>query len=106
MQLLEIDETQATAILDLQLRRLAALERNRIIEEAAEIEATIADLQDILARPGRQRKARSSQPKSYRPGSGSSWAQPNTPTVTRLTLACRISSTSSRQRSSGHCSGL
>ncbi len=55
MQLLEIDEGQATAILDLQLRRLAALERNRIIEEAAEIEAKIADLNDILARPGRQR---------------------------------------------------
>jgi DNA gyrase subunit A len=55
MQLLEIDEVQATAILDLQLRRLAALERNRIIEEAAEIEAKIADLTDILAKPGRQR---------------------------------------------------
>jgi DNA gyrase subunit A len=55
MQLLEIDEVQATAILDLQLRRLAALERNRIIQEAAEIEATIADLNDILAKPGRQR---------------------------------------------------
>jgi DNA gyrase subunit A len=55
MQLLEIDEVQATAILDLQLRRLAALERNRIIEEAAEIEAKIADLNDILAKPGRQR---------------------------------------------------
>ncbi len=56
MQLLEIDELQATAILDLQLRRLAALERNRIIQEAAEIEATIADLNDILAKPGRQRQ--------------------------------------------------
>ena len=55
MQLLEIDEIQATAILDLQLRRLAALERNRIIQEAAEIEATIADLNDILVKPGRQR---------------------------------------------------
>jgi DNA gyrase subunit A len=55
MQLLEIDDLQATAILDLQLRRLAALERNRIIEEAAEIEAKIADLNDILAKPGRQR---------------------------------------------------
>jgi DNA gyrase subunit A len=55
MALLEIDELQATAILDLQLRRLAALERNRIIEEAAEIEAKIADLNDILAKPGRQR---------------------------------------------------
>jgi DNA gyrase subunit A len=55
MQLLEIDEVQATAILDLQLRRLAALERQRIIDEAAEIEAKIADLNDILAKPGRQR---------------------------------------------------
>jgi DNA gyrase subunit A len=55
-QLLEIDDIQATAILDLQLRRLAALERQRIIDEAAEIEAKIADLNDILARPGRQRE--------------------------------------------------
>jgi DNA gyrase subunit A len=55
MQLLEIDEIQATAILDLQLRRLAALERQRIVDEAAEIEAKIADLNDILAKPGRQR---------------------------------------------------
>jgi DNA gyrase subunit A len=55
MGLLEIDDVQATAILDLQLRRLAALERQRIIDEAAEIEAKIADLNDILAKPGRQR---------------------------------------------------
>src|SRR3954470_10406442 len=54
MQLLEIDEVQATAILDLQLRRLAALERQRIIDEAAEIEREIEDLNDILAKPGRQ----------------------------------------------------
>ncbi len=56
MELLEVDEIQATAILDLQLRRLAALERQRIIDEAAEIEARIADLNDILAKPGRQRQ--------------------------------------------------
>ncbi len=56
MELLEIDEIQATAILDLQLRRLAALERQRIIDEAAEIENKIADLNDILAKPGRQRQ--------------------------------------------------
>ncbi|HEU5269183.1 MAG TPA: DNA gyrase subunit A [Jatrophihabitans sp.] len=55
MELLTIDEVQATAILDLQLRRLAALERLRIQEEAAEIEAKIADFNDILAKPGRQR---------------------------------------------------
>ncbi|MDQ2796078.1 MAG: DNA gyrase subunit A [Actinomycetota bacterium] len=56
MELLEIDELQATAILDLQLRRLAALERQRIVDEAAEIEAKIADYTDILAKPGRQRQ--------------------------------------------------
>jgi len=53
--LLEIDEVQAQAILDMQLRRLAALERQKIIDELAEIEREIADLQDILARPERQR---------------------------------------------------
>ena len=47
---------QAVAILDLQLRRLAALERQRIIDELADIENTIADLNDILAKPGRQRQ--------------------------------------------------
>ncbi len=56
MELLDVDELQAQAILDMQLRRLAALERQRIIDELAEIERTIADLQDILDRPGRQRQ--------------------------------------------------
>jgi DNA gyrase subunit A len=56
MQLLEIDEIQAEAILNLQLRRLAALERQKIIDEADEIEAKIADFNDILAKPGRQRQ--------------------------------------------------
>ena len=56
MELLSIDETQATAILDLQLRRLAALERQRIVEEHDEIQAKIEDYQDILAKPGRQRQ--------------------------------------------------
>ena len=40
----------------MQLRRLAALERQKIIDELAEIEREIADLQDILARPERQRQ--------------------------------------------------
>ncbi|MGH3735503.1 MAG: DNA gyrase subunit A [Micromonosporaceae bacterium] len=54
--LLEIDDIQATAILDMQLRRLAALERQKIIDELAEIEIKIADLKDILAKPERQRQ--------------------------------------------------
>ncbi|MFE0028429.1 DNA gyrase subunit A [Amycolatopsis sp. NPDC059021] len=56
MSLLDIDEIQATAILDMQLRRLAALERQRIIDQLAEIELEIADLKDILAKPERQRQ--------------------------------------------------
>jgi DNA gyrase subunit A len=54
--LLEIDELQANAILDMQLRRLAALERQRIIDQLAEYERIIADLQDILDKPERQRR--------------------------------------------------
>ncbi|GIF47003.1 DNA gyrase subunit A [Asanoa ferruginea] len=54
--LLDIDDIQATAILDMQLRRLAALERQKIIDELAKIEIDIADLKDILAKPERQRK--------------------------------------------------
>jgi DNA gyrase subunit A len=56
MGLLDIDEIQSTAILDMQLRRLAALERQKIIDELAKIELEIADFQDILAKPERQRK--------------------------------------------------
>jgi DNA gyrase subunit A len=53
--LLEIDDVQADAILAMQLRRLAALERQKIIDEATELETMIADYQDILATPARQR---------------------------------------------------
>ena len=55
ISLLEIDEVQARAILDMQLRRLAALERQRIIDDLAKLETEIADLEDILASPARQR---------------------------------------------------
>ncbi|WP_425839300.1 DNA gyrase subunit A [Microbacterium sp. PA5] len=54
--LLEIDDAQADAILSMQLRRLAALERQKIIDEAAELELQIADYNDILATPARQRE--------------------------------------------------
>ncbi len=56
MALLDVDEVQATAILDMQLRRLAALERQRIIDDLAKIEIEIADYKDILAKPERQRR--------------------------------------------------
>ncbi|MBY6677393.1 MULTISPECIES: DNA gyrase subunit A [unclassified Rhodococcus (in: high G+C Gram-positive bacteria)] len=56
MDLLDVDQIQADAILAMQLRRLAALERQRIVDELAAIEIEIADLQDILDRPERQRE--------------------------------------------------
>jgi DNA gyrase subunit A len=56
MQLLDVDEIQATAILDMQLRRLAAMERQKIVDELAKIEIDIAELKDILAKPERQRQ--------------------------------------------------
>ena len=50
MRLLDIDQVQANAILDMQLRRLAALERQETIDRLAALEARIADLKDILAK--------------------------------------------------------
>ncbi|MFI0487234.1 DNA gyrase subunit A [Actinomadura sp. 9N215] len=56
MRLLEIDEIQAQAILDMQLRKLAALERQQITDEYDKLMAEIADYNDILASPERQRQ--------------------------------------------------
>ena len=55
IDLLKIDELQARAILNMQLRQLAALERQKIIDEAAELEAQIVDFKAIIADPVRQR---------------------------------------------------
>jgi DNA gyrase subunit A len=55
MELLTIDDQQANAILALQLRRLAALERQKILNDHARLQAEIDDYQDILAKPDRQR---------------------------------------------------
>ncbi|MGK2853082.1 MAG: DNA gyrase subunit A [Microbacteriaceae bacterium] len=54
--LLSIDELQANAILSMQLRRLAALERQKITEQAAQIEQEITEFKEILASPVRQRE--------------------------------------------------
>jgi DNA gyrase subunit A len=56
MGLLGIDEIQARAILDMQLRKLAALERQELMDERDKLEAQIADLQSILDSPVRQRE--------------------------------------------------
>ncbi|MET8334920.1 DNA gyrase subunit A [Streptosporangium canum] len=55
MALLEIDEIQAQAILDMQLRKLAALERQQITDEHDALMVHITDYQAILASPERQR---------------------------------------------------
>jgi DNA gyrase subunit A len=56
MDMLEIDEIQARAILDMQLRKLAALERQQLTDEYEELMAQIADYEAILASPERQRQ--------------------------------------------------
>jgi DNA gyrase subunit A len=56
MELLDIDEEQARAILDMQLRKLAALERQQLIDEYEELMARIAEYEAILASPERQRQ--------------------------------------------------
>ncbi len=53
--LLEIDELQAMAILNMQLRRLAALERQKLIDRHDELQAMIDEFNAILASPERQR---------------------------------------------------
>ncbi|MBQ0983257.1 DNA gyrase subunit A [Streptomyces sp. F63] len=55
MGLLEIDEIQANAILEMQLRRLAALERQKITSEHDDLQAKITDYNEILSSPSRQR---------------------------------------------------
>ncbi|NBR93702.1 MAG: DNA gyrase subunit A [Actinobacteria bacterium] len=56
MKLLDVDEVQANAILDMQLRRLAALERQKIQDEYDAIMKEIIELNEILASPKRQRE--------------------------------------------------
>src|SRR5205814_6248162 len=56
MGLLEIDEIQARAILDMQLRKLAALERQELLDEYQDLMAQIRDYEEILASPERQRQ--------------------------------------------------
>ncbi len=55
-EFLDIDEVQAGAILDLQLRKLAALERQELQDEYDRLVAEITDLEDILARDERKRE--------------------------------------------------
>ncbi|HEY9263806.1 MAG TPA: DNA gyrase subunit A, partial [Mycobacterium sp.] len=56
IDLLDIDDIQAQAILDMQLRRLAALERQKIQDRHSELEALIAEYNSILASEERQRE--------------------------------------------------
>jgi DNA gyrase subunit A len=56
MSLLTIDEVQANAILEMQLRRLAALERQKITAEYDELMAKIREYNEILDSPSKQRE--------------------------------------------------
>ncbi|MCQ0024751.1 DNA gyrase subunit A [Streptomyces somaliensis DSM 40738] len=56
MGLLEIDDVQANAILEMQLRRLAALERRKIVAEHDDLQEKIDDYNSILASESRQRR--------------------------------------------------
>jgi DNA gyrase subunit A len=56
MKLLDVDEIQANAILDMQLRRLAALERQKITDEYDSLMTEIKELEAILASPEKQRE--------------------------------------------------
>jgi DNA gyrase subunit A len=55
MELLDVDELQARSILEMQLRRLAALERQKIVDEHDELERLIAQYNEILVSSQRQR---------------------------------------------------
>jgi len=50
MERYDLSETQSDAILQMQLRRLTALEAEKILQEHEELQTRIADLRDILAR--------------------------------------------------------
>ncbi|MFW6286693.1 MAG: DNA gyrase subunit A, partial [Candidatus Sumerlaeota bacterium] len=56
MEIFELSEIQANAILDMPLRRLTGLEREKLEAEYKELKETIADLKDILERPERVRE--------------------------------------------------
>ncbi len=55
MERFELTEVQAQAILDMPLRRLTGLERQNLVDEFEALQATIADLEGLLASPSRQR---------------------------------------------------
>ncbi len=55
MKRFELSQIQANAILEMPLRRLTALESEKLISELAELRGTIADLESILASPARRR---------------------------------------------------
>ncbi|MBI2320909.1 MAG: hypothetical protein HYU88_02125, partial [Chloroflexi bacterium] len=53
MRQFKLSDAQAQAILDMQLRRLASLERRKILDELKEVRETVAKLEDLLAHPAK-----------------------------------------------------
>ena len=97
IELLEIDEIQARAILDLQLRRLAALERQKIIDDHDKLQAQIDGLH-ATSSPSPSGSATSS-PTSSPPSSRSS-ATSAARRSCRPTATCRWRTSSPRRTSS------
>ncbi len=56
MALLDVDEAQANFVLTMQLRRLTALERQKVVDEHDHLQRMIDEYQSILASPARQRE--------------------------------------------------
>ena len=97
MDLLDIDEIQARAILDMQLRRLAALERQQLIDEYEELMAQIAEYEAILASPERQRQIVSTElGRDHRASTATTGGPRSSPT----TATCRSRTSSPRRTSS------
>ena len=55
MERFDLSQIQANAILEMPLRRLTALESEKLVAELADLRVTIADLESILASPARRR---------------------------------------------------
>ena len=97
MELLDVDEVQATAILDMQLRRLAALERQRILDELAEIEARD---RRPAGDPRQPRAAAADHPRRARRDRGEVRRRPPDASSSPTTVTCPWRTSSPRRRSS------
>ncbi len=79
----ELSDVQAQAIVDMRLRTLVGLERQKIEQEYAELIKTIAELQDILGSARRVAQIVKSERSTSRSASATSGARASNPPKTR-----------------------